>query len=278
MIPRLILNTLSRTKRTVRDFLATEVTVKRLDISIRNILSLAVGGLFLLFVGFGTITILPRVLAWLNVTAKVGPIDIPTAVTFLVVDGLLELIRSVFGKKAHEPRVQVWNQERSYPIAGCTYHGVSVLNRGTDGARSCQARLTLRVKQNDILNIGNKKTIITKRKFSDVNDIPIRWVTQNEKNIDLRPDITNMEPLIFLRVVPANAKVPLHFEIPSINGWSPSLVALKPDDYEGRIKVSPMNSTPASQTFVINYKSKKRSVTLSFPTLFFEPIFEERSS
>jgi len=38
---------------------------------------------------------------------------------------------------------------------------------------------------------------------------------------------------------------------------------LKPDIYEGKVKVSPMNGKPASRTFTLSYDSEKKTPHLT---------------
>lgn len=267
------LKQLRRLRPTVENYLRS----KRFSILARHWLSvlfaIALVGVALLS-GYGLLLLLGRVFAWLDVTPKIGPIDVPTLVTLLVVEGLLKLI-SRFFSVPDKPIVSAWDAERIDVISGCKYYGIAVSNRGGDGATKCQAQITLQVKKDDILNLPNKKAVITRRTFRHINEIPFRWVAQDTENFDLRPDPDRMEPLYFVRVVPRRGKIPFHFEIPSSKGWSPMLVALKPDDYEGKIKVSPMNGKPNSQTFVINYDSKKHAVHLSFPLLMIQPKTDE---
>lgn len=259
---------LRRLKPTIENY----VHSKRFNIHARHWLSRLFALLLIvvaLLFGYALLLILNGLFVWLAFTPKIGPIDVPTLVTLLVVEFLLSLINRFFSVP-NKPIVQVWGSERTRPTSACTYYGVSVSNRGGDGALQCQAQLTLHVRKEDILNLRSKAAI-TKRNFTPIDEIPFRWVAQNSENFDLRPDPTHMEPLFFMRVVPRRGRVPFHFEIPSSKGWNPMLVALKADDYEGKIKVRPMNGKPNSQTFVINYDSKTKAIGLSFPLLFFPP-------
>jgi hypothetical protein len=227
---------------------------------------------FSLFLGYGVLIGLNRLLNWLKVTPKIGPIDVPTLVTLLVVEGLVGLIGRIFGTV--RPHISFLNPRQPWTIGGYQEYGVLVYNRGSDGATECQALITLYVESDEIIALPKKKVVITKRSMKDAyyfEDMPIRWVAQNQKVIDLRPDRTRMEPLVFLRVVPKRGRVPLHFEIPSEKGWSQPLVVLKARDYEGRIKVSPMNLKAHSMTFDLNFDPKTEAVKLTFPFQLFVP-------
>jgi hypothetical protein len=234
-------------------------------------------------VGYGLLLALNKLAAILEVTPKIGPLDVPTLVTLFVVEGLLALISRIFGV-SDRPKLRVWQIEGTWPHAEFTDHGVPVTNLGGDGATRCEARILLYLKKDHLLTLTNKKSVITKRTLptffiedSDDEDVPIRWVNQNCKQLDIWPDRNHREGLIFLRVVYSRGKVH-HFEIPSEKGWKPMLVALKPNDYEGRIKVRPMNGKPASTSFVIRYDSKKQSVHLSFGLLLVPPNLEVNES
>lgn len=246
---------------------------KRFSIRARHWLSVAaVIVLIVIALAFGyyLLVFLGVVFAWLNVTPKIGPIDVPTLVTLLVVEGLLELIKRFFSTP-NKPIVKAWDTERTGTRSGCRIYGIDVSNRGGDGATQCQALITLLVKKENILDLRKRKAVITSRKFRHIHEIPFRWVIQGTENFDLRPDPDRFEPLCFLRVVPKHGNIPLHFEVPSSKGWNPMLVALKADDYEGKIKVRPMNGKPDSRTFVINYESKTDAVHLTFPLLIIPP-------
>ena len=234
-------------------------------------------------VGYGLLLALNKLAAILEVTPKIGPLDVPTLVTLFVVEGLLALISRIFGV-SDRPKLRVWQIEGTWPHSKFTDYGVPVTNLGGDGATRCEARILLYLKKDHLLTLTNKKSVITKRTLptffiedSDDEDVPIRWVNQNCKQLDIWPDRNHREGLIFLRVVYSRGKVH-HFEIPSEKGWKPMLVALKPNDYEGRIKVRPMNGKPASTSFVIRYDSKKQSVHLSFGLLLVPPNLEVNES
>lgn len=252
---------------------------KRFSIRARQSLSIlviiVVAPIVLLF-GYALILGLNRLFAFLNVTPRIGAIDVPTLVTLLVVEGMFEILHRIFGG-SDKPKVQVWNEARigrTTARSNVVYWGLSVSNRGREGAMQCQAQLTLRVKKEDIITLPKTKMMITKSRFRPIYEHPIKWVHQDSENFDLRPDKTRMEPLLFLRVVPKHGRVPLHFEIPSRKGWKPLLTALKADDYEGKIKVSPMNGKPDSQTFLLEYDPKTKQAQLIFPSL----VFPVRSS
>jgi hypothetical protein len=271
---------ISQIQKRLRTFIQEYKSSNRFLIVTRRWLSILILVLltsFVLLAGYGILIALDRFAAWLSVTPKIGPLDIPTLVTLLVVEGLFESMHRIFGT-SDKPIVQVWNTEQEFAFHGCVYHGVSVLNRGGNGAMDCQAQLTLEMRKDNILDLREKKAEITSRTFSPIFEEPIRWIAQDAESLDLRPDFDHREPLFLLRVVPRRGNVPLHFEVPSLKGWSPMLVALKPDYYEGRIKISPMNGKTASQTFIISYDSKTNETHLSFPFTFFRPRLQVTST
>jgi hypothetical protein len=221
-------------------------------------------GVFVLFFTIGLVDLLNRLAAWLNVTPRIGAIDVPTAVTILLVDGLLGFIGWYFGGRHNRPDIKILNETEYYETPEASHYGIRVWNRGSEGAMSCQAKISLVVRPEDIVSMPKKTVLITKQAFKKTDEIPIQWCSQQSADFSIRPD--NKEFLELFRVVQPQDKILGHFEIPSMTGWAPMLVALKPDDYEGKIKISPMNGKPASESFFIRYE--KGTVYLNMAPLF----------
>jgi hypothetical protein len=194
----------------------------------------------------------------------VGLISLPTVVTFLLIDGLLAFITWLLGRKANKPSLYI-QELTTYIEKNETHHGIWVWNTGDDGAELCQAKLGLKINQEDVVDLPEGQSLVTTTNFREIWGDRIYWCHQDKDHISIRPD--DREFLEFVRVVPAHEGNPVRLEIPSLTGWNPLLVALKPQDYEGKVKVSPMNGRPALKTFVINYDSETGSVKVTLPFL-----------
>lgn len=236
-----------------------ELSKRRLVVLVRRILSVVLLGVAVLL-----ITLLISVgMSALSGGVKVGLIDIPTAVTLLLIDGLLAAITYLLGRRANKPILYVADHSKTRMVGNKTLYGVHVFNTGEDGALECQAKLGIKIKTDNVFDLPRSRTaVVTSRKFRKVWGDVVFWCYQNKPEVAIRPD--GNELFEFLRVVPT-PDGSFHLEIPSKTGWNPVLVALKPDDYEGKIKISPMNGKPKSRIFFIKYNRRTKSVSLTFP-------------
>jgi hypothetical protein len=218
---------------------------KRLSILIRWVVSIAIllaVFFFLLWVGIATLNAVFNALDW---GVKIGWIDIPTAVTIILVDGVIEFFGWLFRGKGPKPNLSI---EVEPPYA------VYVSNWGDYAAEACQAKLTLFLKSDDI--VSGQDSIV---------DVPIRWFPVNREEVNIRPDYQGGELLTIFRVSYKDGKPT--FDFPSIAGWESPLVSVKPAIYEGILKVSPMNAKALKKRFVIDYDKENGTACLTFRLL-----------
>jgi len=241
---------------------------KRNLVRLRRLTSLVIVFLGVLIVGYGIIYSLNFVFSTFNFAVKVGLIDVPTLVTILVVEAMLGLFHWFFGRKESGPSLSILDEARKVDVGDDVHYTVYVQNLGKLGAESCVAKLTLGYEAENVIgadSVLSNSTFALKR--NRIDDESIMWFPFEKEHIDIRPDEKGRNRLDLFKVVKNNEGKPSKFIFPSIKGWNPALVVLKPATYEGVIKISPMNDKPCEKRFVINYDEKTGNVTVTFPLL-----------
>lgn len=90
----------------------------------------------------------------------------------------------------------------------------------------------------------------------------LRWgLDLHNMEFTVRSEDEGFVPL--LRVVPEQKRIPLHFEVPSEDGWKPMSIALRPDYYNGSLRIVPLNGRAKSRRFVVKW-SKQTGASVDF--------------
>jgi hypothetical protein len=75
-------------------------------------------------------------------------------------------------------------------------------------------------------------------------------------SIGYRTNSKDQEFVQLLRVVHEGKGMPLHFEIPTEDGWNHPSIALKPDHYMGSLKIVPLNGRAKAKRFVVKWNAQ----------------------
>jgi len=239
---------------------------KRTRVTLRRLVSSIILIVFIPVVGYGLLYILNVAFYSLNIGVKVGLIDIPTVVTFLVIEVVIRLLSLFLGRKEPCPDLKILDIITRDDDDGDVRYSVYVRNLGEIGAESCVAKITL---EYDTLNAigGGVNSTDSALRYNRIEDASIMWFPFGKEAIDIRPDEQGRNRLDVFRVAKNADGKPSMFIFPSAKGWSPALIALKPAAYEGVIKISPMNAKPCRRKFLINYDEKTGEVAVTFPFL-----------
>ena len=191
-------------------------------------------------------------------------IDFPLFVTLWVAEvPIAVFLRYILNESRHDRPQLIFADERTYAKDGADHHGIRVTNEGDVGAQSCEARLALKISQDDVDDLQG--AIITKQNFRRIRDDMLCWKTwDGDSDGEFSIKAGHYGFLEILRLLGRKDDLPLGIEIPSAKGWAHPLVRLKPRSYEGSIKVLCMNSRSVSLEFDILYDEKDKSVKIDF--------------
>ncbi len=154
------------------------------------------------------------------------------------------------------PQLVIWDIYSYEEKNGSVMFAALIWNRGDTAAFACEATLRVSdVKPKDVLVLPKIRVRVKPQNFRPpliVNNL--RW----------EHDVRSKQPTIrsgrevevpFLRVIPARKNVPLHFEIPSENGWEPIFAALRPDFYSLLLTVSPLNGKSSKKRLIVKWNT-----------------------
>lgn len=205
---------------------------------------LSIAGIFLLF----------GLLHWgfidtkLFVTLWVAEVPIAVFLRYILSEG-----------RAYMPKLGFIEGEDTCKRGSALHHRLAVINRGQGGAESCEGRLTLDIKSENIVDLSN--AIITTQSFRPIEDDKLCWAT-GDAEVSIKAE--RREFLEVLRVMEPVDDLPWRLEIPSEKGWGHPLVGIKFKEYTGSVRIFSMNSRSASLEFDILCDEKDRTVRIDF--------------
>lgn len=225
---------------------------------------LAMGMMALLLLFFAS-TYLP---SWFNAQVRANVINYSEVVTLFIAEIPILIMTGIFlhfilgESRAPTAELSIFSITPDSSTGTVTWRTI-VGNDGDIAAMSCQARLTLNdIKAKDILKIEGTESKFQPENLVTPLRISLRCGSEREPTIRSGDDVT----VEVLRVVPESQNVPLHFEIPSEDGWQPISLALKPDYYSMSLKVVPLNGKRATKRLQVTYTSDEKWALISlFP-------------
>jgi len=191
-------------------------------------------------------------------------IDFPLFVTLWVAEvPIAVFLRYILNESRRDRPQLIFADECTYTKDNANHHGIKVTNEGDVGAQSCEARLALKISQDNVDDLQG--AIITKQNFHRIRDEMLCWKTgDGDTDGEVSIKAGHHGFLEILRMLGRTDDLPLAIEIPSAKGWAPPLVRLKPRSYEGSVRILSMNSRPVSLEFDILYDEKDRAVKIDF--------------
>ena len=145
------------------------------------------------------------------------------------------------------PDLRINNASPDKDRFGRRFFKISVLNNGETAALDCQARIIVSdIRKKDVVDIPRTNAMFTTKKFEKYTRTHIAWGTRLEELTIRSGDIAELDAM---RFVPKKKQVPEHFEIPSVHGWKPICVALKPSHFYGKFTIVPLNGKRSERRF-----------------------------